>query len=95
MVKQASFKTLSDFPSSLSLERFLVTFFEGFIDYIPFIHVPTWHAEEATPTLLLAVVAIGASHYQERKTADALHRAAIDSISFHVCYVNNLVTASF
>ena len=81
---QAGIKGISDFPSRLSLERFLVTFFECFLDYHPFLHVPTWQTEDAHPCLLLAMLVIGAGCYKEYSTAHALYCAARHFVTMHV-----------
>ncbi|OOO12244.1 hypothetical protein OAory_01087140 [Aspergillus oryzae] len=80
----AGIKGISDFPSRLSLERFLVTFFECFLDYHPFLHVPTWQTEDAHPCLLLAMLVIGAGCYKEYSTAHALYCAARHFVTMHV-----------
>lgn len=81
---RAGIRNIGDFPSRLALERFLATFFECFLDYHPFLHVPTWQAEEAHPCLLLAMLVLGAGCYKEHGTARALYHAAIHSVMKHV-----------
>ncbi|KAL2844566.1 fungal-specific transcription factor domain-containing protein [Aspergillus pseudoustus] len=90
VLESAGMKSIGDFPSRLTLERFLVTFFECFLDYHPFLHVPTWQTEEAHPCLLLAMLVIGAGCYKEYGTAHALYRAARHSVTMHV----EIVTSS-
>lgn len=83
---QAGIKNIAEFPSRLSLERFLVTFFEYFLDYLPFLHVPTWQAEMAHPCLFLSMLAVGAGCYKEYDTAHALHDAARSLMMTYVCH---------
>ncbi|RHZ54899.1 uncharacterized protein CDV56_107610 [Aspergillus thermomutatus] len=77
----AGARPISDFPSCLRFERYIVTFFECFLDYLPFIHVPTWQSEKAPPCLLLAMAAIGAACHEEHDTAHAICQAARGSVS--------------
>ncbi|KOC14647.1 hypothetical protein AFLA70_74g003171 [Aspergillus flavus AF70] len=84
VLESAGIKDISDFPSRLSLERFLVTFFECFLDYHPFLHVSTWQTEDAHPCLLLAMLVIGAGCYKEYSTAHALYCAARHFVTMHV-----------
>lgn len=63
-----------------------MTFFECFLDYLPFIHVPTWQAEVANPCLLLVMLAVGAGSYQEYDIAHALYYAARSLIMTYVCH---------
>jgi len=83
---QAGISNITEFPSRLSVERFLVTFFECFLDYLPFIHVPTWQAEAAQPCLLLAMLAVGAGAYKEHRISNALYYAARFLIMTYVCH---------
>ncbi|KAL4756329.1 uncharacterized protein BDW70DRAFT_164603 [Aspergillus foveolatus] len=94
VLEPAGIKSISDFPSRLSLERFLVTFFECFLDYHPFLHVPTWQTEDAHPCLLLAMLVIGAGCYKEYDIAHALYSAARYSITMHVGIVASSASAT-
>lgn len=85
ILPQAGIKHIGDFPSRLRLERFLVAFFEFFLDYHPFLHVPTWRAEEAHSCLLLAMLVIGAGCYKDYDMAHALYCAGRHSVMTHVC----------
>ncbi|KAI2986419.1 transcriptional regulator family: Fungal Specific TF and C2H2 zinc finger [Aspergillus niger] len=84
VLKSAGIKHLGDFPSRLRLERFLVAFFEFFLDYHPFLHVPTWRAEEAHSCLLLAMLVIGAGCYKDYDMAHALYCAGRHSVMTHI-----------
>ncbi|RDH30144.1 hypothetical protein BDQ94DRAFT_181723 [Aspergillus welwitschiae] len=83
VLKSAGIKHIGDFPSRLRLERFLVAFFEFFLDYHPFLHVPTWRAEEAHSCLLLAMLVIGAGCYKDYDMAHALYCAGRHSVMTH------------
>lgn len=73
-----------DVPSCLALERLLESFFENFLLYLPFIHVPTWKVETAHPCLLLAMAALSAGHHKEHKTSQKLYLAARLSVTRHL-----------
>ncbi|KAG4411867.1 hypothetical protein IFR04_015007, partial [Cadophora malorum] len=73
-----------DIPSCLALERLLTSFFEVFLLYLPFIHVPTWKAETAHPCLLLAMAALSAGYHKEHKTSQKLYLAARLLVTKHL-----------
>ncbi|KAK3401676.1 hypothetical protein B0T20DRAFT_402363 [Sordaria brevicollis] len=64
------------FPSPQTLQRFLEGYFTGFHDHLPFIHLPTFLAVEASPELLLAIISVGAQYRFERPRGHALWYAA-------------------
>ncbi|GLB08701.1 hypothetical protein AtubIFM57258_004605 [Aspergillus tubingensis] len=78
---------IADFPTCLRLERFLETCFECFLDYLPFIHVPTWQAEAAHPCLLLAMLTVGAGSYEEYNITRAFYYGATYLIKTYPMYV--------
>ena len=84
---QGGIGNLAEFPTCLSLERFLETFFECFLDYLPFIHVPTWQAEAAHPCLLFAMLTVGAGSYEEYDITRAFYYSATYLIKTYVCFV--------
>ncbi|KAH9207413.1 hypothetical protein DL95DRAFT_438620 [Leptodontidium sp. 2 PMI_412] len=73
--------SISVFPSRLAFERLLTTFFEIFPLYLPFIHIPTWRAEMASPCLLQSMAALSASFNKEHKAAQDLYQAARRSVT--------------
>ena len=64
----------------MALERYIAVFFDAFLVHTPCIHVATFKAESAHPSLLLAMAAVGANYHEEPETASNLHRAARLSI---------------
>ena len=86
LLLQAGIGNIADFPTCLRLERFLETCFECFLDYLPFIHVPTWQAEAAHPCLLLAMLTVGAGSYEEYNITRAFYYGATYLIKTYVCF---------
>ncbi|KAH8714773.1 hypothetical protein BGZ61DRAFT_574854 [Ilyonectria robusta] len=71
-------------PSCLAFERLLNNCFEFFLTYLPFVHVPTWRAESAHPTLLIAMASLSSCHNGDSVTAQALYRAGRSSVIKHI-----------
>lgn len=67
-------------PSCLAMERYITAFFDSFLVHGPCIHVPTFQAEHAQPSLILAMAALGAHYHEEKDVAMQLYRAARLSI---------------
>ncbi|OIW35195.1 hypothetical protein CONLIGDRAFT_45806 [Coniochaeta ligniaria NRRL 30616] len=68
-------------PSCVALEGCIRTFFTSFLCHMPCIHVPTWRAEDAHPSLILAMLSIGLVYQCRRELANTVHRAARLSIA--------------
>ncbi|CAG7923617.1 unnamed protein product [Penicillium olsonii] len=66
-----------EFPSRLAIARYMSGYVDGFSHHNPFIHIPTLRnmANEHTPELTLAILAIGAQYRYEKKTARSLYQA--------------------
>ena len=60
------------FPTRLTLERWLTSFTECFLGYVPCIHIATWTAESSHCYLLLAMASIGAALHEEHTVSDVL-----------------------
>ncbi|KAH6999329.1 hypothetical protein EDB80DRAFT_724573 [Ilyonectria destructans] len=71
-------------PSCLAFERLLNNCFEFLLTYLPFVHVPTWRAESAHPTLLIAMASLSACYNGDSITAQALYRAGRVSVIKHI-----------
>ncbi|KAF2453531.1 hypothetical protein BDY21DRAFT_120491 [Lineolata rhizophorae] len=71
-------------PSCLAFEGYLTTFFDLVLPNIPFIHTTTWQAEQAHPSLLLAMAALGAALCGKDDISLSLHRVARLSVLNHI-----------
>lgn len=67
-------------PSCMGLERYITAFFDAYLIHAPCVHVPTFKAEKAEPSLILAMASIGAIYHEEKDVATQLNRAARLSI---------------
>lgn len=59
-------------------------FFNSFLCTMPCIHTPTWSAEDAHPSLLLGMLAIGLLYQSRLDLSDIVYRAARLSITRYV-----------
>ncbi|KAJ5562904.1 hypothetical protein N7535_002649 [Penicillium sp. DV-2018c] len=59
-------------PSRHTLTRYLTSYFEGFHPHLPFMHIPTFHINERTPEVVLAIMTIGAQYRFEHRNAERL-----------------------
>ncbi|RDW69158.1 putative C2H2 type zinc finger-containing protein [Aspergillus mulundensis] len=59
-------------PSRHALTRYVTSFFEGFHNHMPFIHVPTWRIQDHSAELILGIAAVGAQYCFERKVSEQL-----------------------
>lgn len=64
------------FPSCLTLERCIAACFDSLFMVTPCVHVPTWIAEEADASVLLAMAACGARYLRKAELALNLHKVA-------------------
>lgn len=64
------------FPSRHTLTRFLEGYISGLHEHLPFLHLPTFSPAEASPELLLAILAVGAQYRFEKNRGYALWYAA-------------------
>ncbi|CVL13523.1 uncharacterized protein FPRN_12084 [Fusarium proliferatum] len=64
------------FPSCLTLERCIAACFDSLFMVTPCVHVPTWIAEEADASVLLAMAACGARYLRKAELALSLHKVA-------------------
>ncbi|KAI8634661.1 hypothetical protein F5Y19DRAFT_120545 [Xylariaceae sp. FL1651] len=69
-----------EYPTRFKFERFLNTFAECFLMYLPCIHTPTWTTEKAAPCMILAMASIGATYYEDEATSAWLYRIARASV---------------
>lgn len=76
-------------PSCMVLEGCITVFFNSFLCHMPCIHIPTWRAEDAHPSLLLGMIAIGLVYRSRRELANIIYRAARLSIIRHVIMPQN------
>ncbi|PVH72192.1 hypothetical protein DL98DRAFT_611632 [Cadophora sp. DSE1049] len=60
----------------LQLERYIIAFADSLLPILPFIHLPTWRAENTNPCVLLAMASFGAVYCKNHLHADRLHQAA-------------------
>lgn len=63
----------------------MTIFFNSFHCHSPCIHIATWRAEDAHPSLLLSMLAIGLVYRSRRELANIVYRAARLSIARYVC----------
>lgn len=84
MLAQSNEMSSLKLPSCLAFERLLNNCFEFFLTYLPFVHVPTWRAESAHPTLLIAMASLSACYNGDSITAQALYRAGRVSVIKHL-----------
>ncbi|KAJ6003039.1 hypothetical protein N7451_005586 [Penicillium sp. IBT 35674x] len=78
------------FPSKYVLCRYIEGFFTGSHGHLPFLHLPTVSIASLSPSLILAIVAMGAQYRFESQRAACFFRASkslIDNyISFHTLF---------
>ncbi|PHH67798.1 hypothetical protein CDD82_1110 [Ophiocordyceps australis] len=60
-------------PGLSSLNRYLSTYFSMFHHHLPFLHPASFHAQQVSPPLLLAVLSIGALYAFDQDQAYMLH----------------------
>ncbi|KAH9218013.1 hypothetical protein DL95DRAFT_491532 [Leptodontidium sp. 2 PMI_412] len=60
----------------LQLERYIIAFFDSMLPILPFVHIPTWGAEDTAPYVLLAMASSGAIYCKNHLHGDRLHQAA-------------------
>lgn len=60
-------------PSTVAMNRYLLTYFNMYHHHLPFLHQPTFSPKDASSPLLLAVLSIGALYTFEREDAFMLH----------------------
>ena len=60
-------------PGRTSLNRYLSTYFSLFHHHLPFLHPPSFKPAQLSPSLLLAVLSIGALYNFEQEQAYMLH----------------------
>ncbi|WAO91415.1 Hypothetical protein NCS54_00888400 [Fusarium falciforme] len=77
--------TLSQFrfPSKHAVIRFVKAFFKHMAPQFPVLHPPTFAVISAPLPLLVEIMACGAMYSRERRTAEKLHRVAIQLCSEH------------
>ncbi|PLB50823.1 hypothetical protein P170DRAFT_455226 [Aspergillus steynii IBT 23096] len=63
-------------PSRHALTRFILGYFDGFHNHLPFIHLPTFSPVECAPEFFLAVAAVGAQYRFESHVGLFLFDAA-------------------
>jgi hypothetical protein len=59
-------------PSRHALTRYITSFFRGFHQHLPFIHVPTWNILEHSAETIFGISAIGAQYCFEKKVSEHL-----------------------
>lgn len=59
-------------PSRHALTRYITSFFRGFHQHLPFIHVPTWNILEHSAETIFGISAIGAQYCFEKKISEHL-----------------------
>ncbi|KAH7372172.1 hypothetical protein BKA64DRAFT_689255 [Cadophora sp. MPI-SDFR-AT-0126] len=65
-----------DLPGCLQLERYIIAFFDSLLAILPFMHLPTWRAEDTDPCVLLAMSSLGAIYCKNHVHGDRLHQIA-------------------
>ncbi|GKZ21630.1 hypothetical protein AbraIFM66951_005165 [Aspergillus brasiliensis] len=65
-----------DLPSRHTLSRLVVSHFRGFHEHYPFLHAPTICIDKLSPSLLLAIVALGARYSREPEMSKELFSVA-------------------
>ncbi|OJJ66368.1 hypothetical protein ASPBRDRAFT_59773 [Aspergillus brasiliensis CBS 101740] len=65
-----------DLPSRHTLSRLVVSYFRGFHEHYPFLHAPTICIDKLSPSLLLAIVALGARYSREPEMSKELFSVA-------------------
>ena len=59
-------------PSRHALTRYITSFFRGFHQHLPFIHVPTWNILEHSAETIFGISAIGAQYCFETRMSENL-----------------------
>jgi hypothetical protein len=59
-------------PSRHALTRYITSFFRGFHQHLPFIHVPTWNILEHSAEMIFGISAIGAQYCFETRMSEHL-----------------------
>ena len=62
-------------PSQSALSRYVRGYFDGFHQHLPFIHTPTWSADNCDIGLFIAICALGARYCFEHDTSRSLWKA--------------------
>ncbi|KAJ4982820.1 hypothetical protein SVAN01_11693 [Stagonosporopsis vannaccii] len=71
------------FPSKYALMRFVRAFFKSMAPHFPILHQPTFEVASVPISLLLAVMACGATYSDEPEAAASIHLTALQLMSNH------------
>ncbi|KAJ5732463.1 hypothetical protein N7493_003944 [Penicillium malachiteum] len=73
------------FPSKYVFCRYIEGFFTGSHGHLPFLHLPTVSVASLTPSLILAIIAMGAQYRFETDRAACYFKASKSLIDNHSC----------